>query len=143
VSIKTLLISFLLDVGCFFFNYKLKYKKIFEIVVIAEFVFLLVYVYKIIWFYHFKSDYNFEDLQYLYPLSAINITGYENLDPWWVYPLQVLNLFELAYWLILAYLLSKELKVKFDRGISIVGSSYGVALTIWVMGVMFFTLNMS
>jgi len=141
--LKTAVIAAILDAGCFFFSKEIKYKKLFNIVVKAEFVFLLVIVFKTAWFYVFQQDYTLEDLQYFYPLSALNIIGYEGLQPWFVYPLQVLNLFELAYWVILAYLLGKELKVSTDKGMSIVASSYGVGLLIWVVAVMFLTLNMS
>jgi len=104
---------------------------------------LLVIIFKTAWFYFFQTDYNLEDLQYFYPLSALNIVGYEGLQPWFIYPVQVFNLFELAYWVILAYLIDKELNENTVKGMSIVASSYGVSLLIWVVGVMFFTLNMS
>ncbi|WP_335973227.1 hypothetical protein [Gaetbulibacter jejuensis] len=141
--IKISIIAAILDIGCFFFSKEIKYKKLFNIVVKAEFIFLLVIVFKTAWFYFFKTSYTLEDLQFFYPLSAINIIGYEGLQPWFIYPFQVLNLFELAYWFILAYLIGKELNESTDKGMSIVASSYGVSLLIWVVGVMFFTLNMS
>ncbi len=141
--LKISIIAAIIDVGCFFFSKEIKYKKLFTIVVKAEFIFLLVIVFKTAWFYFFQTDYDLEDLQYFYPLSALNIIGYEGLQPWFIYPFQVLNLFELAYWFILAYLIGKELNENTDKGFSIVASSYGVSLLIWVVGVMFFTLNMS
>lgn len=141
--LKISIIAAILDIGCFFFNKEIKYKTLFNIVVKAEFVFLLVVVFKTLWFYVFQQDYTLEDLQYFYPLSALNITGYDNLQPWFVYPLQVLNLFELAYWVILAYLLGKALKTNTDNGLAIVASSYGVGLVIWVVAIMFLTLNMA
>tara|TARA_R110002111_G_scaffold1335_5_gene9147 strand:+ start:532 stop:1062 length:531 start_codon:yes stop_codon:yes gene_type:complete len=91
--LKIIVIAFIIDSGCFFFDKDIKYRKIFNIVVKAEFIFLLVIVFKTLWFYVFQQDYTLEDLQYFYPLSAINITGYQGLQPWFVYPLQVLNLF--------------------------------------------------
>lgn len=141
--LRVSIIAAILDVGCFFFGKEIKYKKLFNIVVKAEFVFLLVIVSKTVWFYFFQTDYDLDDLQYFYPLSALNIIGYEGLQPWFIYPFQVLNLFELAYWFILAYLIGKELNENTDKGFSIVASSYGVSLLIWIVGVMFFTLNMS
>jgi hypothetical protein len=141
--LKISIISAVLDIGCFFFEKEIKYKKLFNIVVKAEFIFLLVIVFKTAWFYFFQTDYNLEDLQYFYPLSALNYTGYEGLQPWFIYPFQVLNLFELAYWFILAFLIGKELNENTDKGFSIVASSYGVSLLIWVVGVMFLTLYMS
>lgn len=140
--IKTSIIAAILDVGCFFFNKEIKYKKLLNIVIKEEFIFLLVIVFKTAWFYFFQTNYNLEDLQYFYPLSALNIIGYEGLQPWFIYPFQVLNIFELVYWFILAYLIGKELNENTDKGFSIVASSYGVSLLIWVVGVMFFTLNM-
>ena len=107
--IKISIIAAILDIGCFFFSKEIRYKKLFNIVVKAEFIFLLVIVFKTAWFYFFETDYNLEDLQYFYPLSALNIVGYDGLQPWFIYPFQVLNLFELAYWFILAYLIGKEL----------------------------------
>lgn len=141
--LKTSIIAAILDIGCFFFSKEIKYKRLFNIVVKAEFIFLLVIVFKTAWFYFFKTEYNLEDLQNFYPLSALNIIGYEGLQPWFIYPFQVLNLFELAYWFNLAYLIGKELNENTDKGFSIVASSYGVSLLIWVVGVMFFTLNIS
>lgn len=143
IIIKVSITAAILDAGCFFFDKEIKYKKLFNIVVKAEFIFLLVIIFKTAWFYFFQTDYNLEDLQYFYPLSALNIISYEGLQPWFIYPFQVLNLFELAYWFFLAYLIGKELNENIDKGFSIVASSYGVSLLIWVVGVMFFTLNMS
>lgn len=141
--IKVAVIALIIDLGCFFFNKEIKYKKLFNIVVKAEFIFLLVIVFKTIWFYFFKTDYTFEDLQYSYPLSALSIVGYEGIKSWLIYPFQVLNLFEVAYWFILAYLLGKELGEDKDKSLSIVLSSYGTGLLIWVVGVVFLTLYMS
>ncbi|WP_445908813.1 hypothetical protein [Yeosuana sp.] len=141
--LKISIIAAVLDIGCFFFSTEIKYKKLFNIVVKAEFVFLLVIIFKTAWFYAFQPSFTLEDLQYFYPLSALNIIGYQGIETWFVYPFQVLNLFEVAYWFILAYLIGKEINETTDKGFSIVASSYGVGLLIWVVGVMFLTLNMS
>jgi hypothetical protein len=141
--IKTSIIAAILDIGCFFFSEEIKYKKLFNIVVNAEFVFLLVIIFKTAWFYAFQPNFTLENLQYFYPLSALNIIGYQDLESWFIYPFQVLNLFEVAYWFILAYLIGKEINDTTDKGFSIVASSYGVGLLIWVIVVMFLTLNMN
>lgn len=148
--LKITLISSVLYVGTFFYSKtKITFKQLFSVVVKAEFVFLGVGVLKIIWFYFFQTNYTLEDLQYFYPLSALNIVGYKGLEAWFVYPFQVLNLFELAYWLILAYFIgklaftTKDKGKPMDLGLKIVASSYGSALLLWVVVVMFFTLNYS
>ena len=147
---KIFLISSVLYIGTFFYSKaKVTFKQLLNAVIKAEFVFLGVGVLKIIWFYFFQTNYTLEDLQYFYPLSALNIVGYKGLESWFIYPLQVLNLFELAYWLLLAYFIGKLAFTEKDKGkpmdlgFKIVASSYGSALLLWVVVVMFFTLNYS
>lgn len=148
--IKTTIISSVLYTGSFFYSKsKVTFKQLLNAVIKAEFVFLLVGIAKIIWFYFFQTNYTLEDLQYFYPLSALNIVGYKGLEAWFIYPLQVLNLFELAYWLLLSYFVGKLAFTEKDKGkpmdlgFKIVASSYGSALLLWVVVVMFFTLNYS
>lgn len=148
--IKIILIASIFYVGTFFYSKsKITFKQLFNIVVNAEFVFVGVGVFKIVWFYFFQTSYTLEDVQYFYPLSALNIVGYKDLEVWFIYPLQVLNLFELTYWLLLSYFLGKlaftenDKDKPMDLGFKIVASSYGSALLLWVVVVMFFTLNYS
>lgn len=148
--IKISIIASILYIGTFFYSKaKVTFKQLFNAVVKAEFVFSGVGVLKIVWFYFFETSYTLEDLQYFYPLSALNIVGYKGLDAWFIYPLQVLNLFELAYWLLLAYFIGKLAFTEKDKGkpmdlgFKIVATSYGSALLLWVVVVMFFTLNYS
>ena len=138
--IKISLISGVLYMGIFLFNKKLTYKKIFSIVTKAEFIFMIVGFIKLFWFV-FQDGYVLEDVQYFYPLSALGLIGHEGLSPWYIYPFQMLNLFELAYWIVLAYFIGKAIKSTTDYGLKIVASSYGSAMLIWVATIMFFTLN--
>jgi hypothetical protein len=142
--IKTSLIASVLYIGTFFFSkVTVSFKQLWTIVISAEFVFLLVPLFKIAWFYFFQTNYKLEDIQYFYPLSALNIVGYKGLEAWFIYPFQTLNLFELAYWLILAYYIGKATQSNMDSGLKIVAYSYGPALLLWVITIMFITLNYS
>ncbi|WP_175460257.1 hypothetical protein [Flavobacterium frigoris] len=144
ILIKLVLISSILNISMFMFSEKkIKFKQLFHIIIKAEFIFLLVPIFKIIWFYFFKTNYTLEDIQFFYPLSALSIVGYKGLEPWLIYPFQVINLFELAYWLLLAYFIGKITETNMDHGLKIVSSSYGSALLLWVVVIMFFTLNYS
>jgi hypothetical protein len=144
ILIKTSLIASTLYLGTFFFSkIQVTFKQLWGFVITVEFVFLLVPVFKIIWFYYFQTHYNLEDIQYFFPLSALNIVGYKGLEPWFIYPFQTLNLFELAYWLILAHYIGKATQTNMDNGLKIVACSYGPALLLWVVTIMFFTLNFS
>lgn len=141
--IKIYIVAAVLDLGCFFFDREIKYSRLFNLVVRAEFIFLLVIILKIVWFYVFQQDYSLEDLQYFYPLSVLSIIGYSEIETWFIYPLQTLNLFEMLYWVVLAYLIGKAVKISTSKSLAVVASSYGVALVIWVVTIMFLTLNMS
>jgi hypothetical protein len=148
--IKTTLIASVLYVGTFFYSkVKVTFKQLWNVAVKAEFVFLLVGVAKIIWFYFFQTNYTLEDLQFFYPLSALNIVGYKGLESYFIYPFQVLNLFELAYVLLLGYYVGKlaytpkNKGLPMEFGLKIVMSSYVPALFLWVAIVMFFTLSYS
>lgn len=141
---KITIISATIDAGLFFFNEKVKFTKIWNIVVKAEYIFLLVIVVKTIWFLILDSNYDIYDLETFYPFSAINIIGHRNIDSWFIYPLQLLNLFELAYWIVLGYLLNKEISHKNnDQGLKIIAYSYGLSLFLWTGMIMFFYLNIN
>jgi hypothetical protein len=151
--IKTILVSSIIYIGAFFYSkVKVTFKQLWYIVVKSEFVFLLVGFAKIIWFCFFQINFTLEDIQNFYPLSALNIVGYRGLDAWFIYPLQTLNLFEFIYWFLLSFYIGKitsptksleQNKYPIDFGLKIVASSYGSALLLWVVVVMFFTLNYS
>lgn len=139
--IKTSIIASIIYIGLFFSNKDLKFNIILDFVLKAEFIFLLVPIFKMIWFYFIQSHYTLDDLQNFYPLSALNITGYKGLDVWFIYPLQILNLFELLYIIYLGFEIGKLTQTNTDHGLKIVAFSYVPSLLLWVVMVMFFTLN--
>ncbi|MFD0863640.1 hypothetical protein ACFQ1M_15595 [Sungkyunkwania multivorans] len=142
--IKTHVIAAILNIGAFFFEKRISYKKLWGIVLRAEIVFIVVALIKTFWMLFFFDDYTLKDVQVFYPLSMLSIIGAEGIEPYFLYPLQVINAFEIIYWIVLALLLDKALKEeKGNTGIKIVLTSYTPALLIWVVAVMFFALNMS
>lgn len=144
IYIKTIIVTSVIYIGTFFYSKtQLKFKSLWHLVVKSECVFLVVGVLKLVWFYFFQTNYTLEDIQYFYPLSALNIIGYKGLESWLIYPLQTLNVFELAYIIILSYQLGTLTLTNPDTGLKIVASSYIPALLLWVTIIMFFTLNFS
>jgi hypothetical protein len=144
ILVKTLIVSSTIYTAVFFFNKeKITFKTILNIILKAEFIFLLVPVIKTLWFYFFQINYTLEDLQYFFPFSTLNIIGHEGLEPWLIYPLQILNLFELAYIIYLSYQIGKLTKTNADNGFKIMMYSYAPTMLLWVCVVMFLTLSMS
>ncbi len=145
VLIRTSLVAICLSIGMFFYNmeHPFKFKQFFRIAIIGEFVLVLVGYFKLGYFYFIKTDYTLQDLQQYYPLSYINFLDLEKIQPWLAYPLQTINLFEIAYFFVLVYGLWKLLKNNYTKSLEIVAISYGSGLLIWLGLVMFLTLNMS
>ncbi|WP_125717761.1 hypothetical protein [Flavobacterium ustbae] len=143
IFIKISIITVTLHVCLLLSARNLKFSKIWNIVLNAEFLFLFVFIFKIIWFLFFQSTYTLSDVQNFYPLSALNIVGYNNLEPWYIYPLQTLNLFEFAYIIYIGFQIGQITNTNTDYGLKIVAISYVPTLLLWIVTVMFFTLNYS
>jgi ABC-type transport system involved in cytochrome bd biosynthesis fused ATPase/permease subunit len=77
------------------------------------------------------------------PLSLLNIFDYTTLNKILIYPFQLLNVFEIIYWIALAYGISKLINNNFDKAFKIVLSSYIPALIVWVVFVMFLTITLN
>lgn len=141
--LKIALIAKILDAGIFFIDKELSYGKLFSLVLRAEFIFLGIPIAKFLWFYFIQTNFELFDLQTFYPLSLLNFADINKLEQWFIYPLQILNLFEIIYWLVLAYGIKKMLKIPYYQAFNSVMLSYGICLFIWIVAVMFFYLNMS
>lgn len=99
---KFTVLGFVLWMGCFLFGYRVTFSQCWGIVLIAELVFLIPELIKIIWFLFIQSDPNFYDIQAFYPFSLMNLVDYHELDKRFAYPFKALNLFEPLYWFVLA-----------------------------------------
>jgi hypothetical protein len=83
------------------------------------------------------------DIQTFYPLSLLNLLEVKDIPQWLLYPLQVINIFEVLYWLILAYGLSLVAKERLPKMLWLVAFSYGIGLFVWVVFITFITINLS
>lgn len=124
---------------------KIKFRDILQVVLIAEFVFIIAGFYKFFNFYLVDTDYTLENLQTYYPLSLINFKEAISTEKWLAYPLQLVNLFELAYWSILAWGIWElaDQKISFPKSFGVVALTYGVGLLFWLGIVCFLILSVS
>jgi len=138
-----------LYIGIFFTNLKIEFGKLFKTALLADFIYLLSAFVKLVILIFFKEVSTLEDLQFT-PLSVMELLDSEHVDPLFIYPLSLLNVFELGYFLLLAWLLvgvindaNEEKTVTFGKSLKLVTTSYGSGLLLWVVLVMFITLNLS
>jgi len=147
--IRVAFTSLCLYIGIFFVEIDLKFSKLFKIALLSEFVFFLSGFAKLIVFIFFKEVSTLNDLQFT-PFSLLNIFDKNAIDPLFVHPLGMLNIFNLVYFLVLASMLKdlinegKETQIqKYGGALKMVFSSYGSGLLLWVVLVMFLTLNLN
>lgn len=129
--------------GSILFGYKSSFKQIFQVVIVAEFVWLIPSFLMIIWFGFIDTNYTFVDVQYFQPLSLLNIFDVGSLDSWLVFPLKSLNLFEITYMVVLALGLRKVLKKDFNSSLSFTVPVYGSGLITWIIFITFLSINLS
>lgn len=139
--LKVSLVTLCIYVGILLLNIKsLSWSKVFGAVVVADMIFLIPAIMKMVWF-TFQADYTLEDVQYFLPGSMLNIFEPKLLKQWLIYPIQSVNIWELLFFIALAFGLKKYLDGDFSRSMGLVVSTYGVGLVVWIVFVTFLTLN--
>lgn len=129
-------------IGSFIGNLNIRFKELFKVALLADFVFVLAGITKLLMLIFVKEVSTLEDIQFQ-PLSLLELFGKGAVDPILVYPYSLISVFELLYWLALAWLLSGVVNKSFGRSLKTVAVSYGSGLLLWVLFVMFITLNLS
>ncbi len=141
--IKFTLVSIVLYTGIFFYNlhYKITFGTIFKIVIASELIFIFAGVIKFLWFYLFAGNYDLNDIGFFYPLSLINLFKITEVSKVWIYPLQIVNLFQILYIIALSFGLRKIGHLSESESDKVVLSSYLPALALWIILVMFISID--
>jgi len=141
--IKFSALSVLLYVGVFFsdLHKEITLGKIFKVVIISELVFIVASILKLLWFIFFAGNYTLDDMKFFYPLSLINLFSRAEVAPYWIHPLQVVNLFQLAYMFLLAIGLSRISSLKREAADKVVLATYVPGILVWVALIMFLTID--
>lgn len=121
---------------------KVGFKEIMPAVIKADMVFFVPALIKIVWF-TFQTDYTLTDLQTFLPGSLLNFFEPSEIAPWLAYPLQAINIYELAFWVILAFQLKEYFKNDATSAFQTVALSYGSGFIIWVVFIVFLTINLT
>ncbi len=91
----------------------------------------------------FKDISTISDFQRADYFSAAALINQQDLTAWYIYPLKVLNVVEICFWLLLSWNLSQYTGRSWLANFKFVASSYGVGLLLWVLFIMFLQLNLS
>lgn len=141
--VKFCLIAVCFSIVALLIGLNLEFTYLFYCATVSELVLVFPSIVKLLWFLFFQTNYTLEDIKYFSPFSVVSFFDFKDLDPLLIYPLRLLNGFEVLYWLSLAFLLKNSLKKDLLGSLSFVASSYGIALLVWVVIVTFISLSLS
>ena len=122
--------------GIFIFNEELSTFSVFRICLKAEFIFLIPPIIQLVWF-GFNSNHSIHQISSFPSFSLRDLFDNSTLDKRLAYPLGILNIFEVAYILTIAYSIAVELNSTFTYSLRLVAFSYGLAILLWVMVVVY------
>ena len=138
--IKLFLIALILYTALYLSEHPIQFNKIFNVVLIAEFIFFIPAIAKILWFHYQYPAGTLTDWHKVYIFSALSLFEFAPAD--WSYALQTLNAFEVGYWFLLAFGIYKVSGMNYDQCLRIVVLAYLPTLFISVATVTFFILMM-
>lgn len=75
--------------------------------------------------------------------TSLLFLGGNNIEQWIKIPLSAINIFEIAYWLVMSRLVSLKIGSTFGRSFKFVMSSYGVGFLFYIALMMFLTLYLN
>lgn len=117
-----------------------KFSQFWKIFICAEWSCVAFVAVKFCWFAFFNTDYSYYDLIDYSPLSLYNLVGNSNLDSWLVYPMKMLNLFELAYLIVAVVACKKILQISNTDSLFYIGLSYIIPLFVFIIFIMYLNL---
>lgn len=121
----------------------IRFKDTWRVVLMAQWSTIIALFVKVFWFGFYHTQFTLEELQSFSPLSLINLFDRKKLDVWLVYPIQLINVFELAYCIVLIIGIRKLLQRTWLKSIEMIFLSYGLTMIVWVVVIMFVSLNFS
>jgi hypothetical protein len=127
ILIKVVVLTLIIFIAIIFLEIDISFNTILK--VIAALV-------KVIGLMYFHDINTLEDLAVYTPLSLYSILG-DTFGKYFVYPLKVINVFELLYIAILSYALSIVLDIDYFKSVRAILLTYGVALLLWIVLLMF------
>ena len=141
VGLQALLISICLGTGAILLDYKVRFGALFGMVVkalaifaVGRVLFMLVAL--------FTEVRNLDDLLQADVFSLLGWIGKDGIPDWLLYPLSVVNVFEVLFWLLLAGGMGYLLQRRWLRMIGFVAATYGIGLLLWMLFIVFLQLNL-
>ncbi len=139
--IKCWLIALILYAGLFFANLHtgVKLARLFKVAVFSESILVIAGLVKVV--VVSAGDFTYNEFAVFYPLSALTLFDPSEINSLLIYPLQLVNLFELLYCFLLVFFFQNETELAWGDSAKVVLTSYLFALVFWLVLILFLTLN--
>jgi hypothetical protein len=140
--LKVSFVAVCIDIGMLFTKGEgIQFRKLFRAALVSEFIFVTALYIKTGWLTLVADVRTLYDIQKFYPFSLRTV--FPDAPDWLAYPLLTANLFELAYIASVAACISVIMNQKFGRSLVLTFFSYGTGLLLWMMLIVFLSINLS
>lgn len=139
--LKIFLPAICIFAGAMLVGHEIEFRNIFKICLFAELVFAASAIITFALHLLFINASTFDDLSKADYFSLHALFRSASTPVYMVYPLQVINVFEVIYWLLLAAGLQIFLGKSFGKMFSFVMMTYGIGLLCWIVFVEFMVVT--
>lgn len=146
-ALRFFIIAIFVAVVLFLINIKHPFTGIVKAVILAEYLYIIKQLIKLIWFGIYRTDYTFKDF---YDFNWDSVSGWadiSNLPLYFRVPINSINLFTLLYLFVLAFFLKKELgkknTISYIKSLNISLKAYGSGLILWIVIVLFVLVGLN
>jgi len=130
---KFTVIAFLFWLGAFMIGYKVPYRELWQFALVAELVFLLPELIRLLVFLAPDSGATFLEIDEYRAFSILQLIGSDNIGPQYHYALATLNIFEVIYGVFWVYGFHMISRRTLKESILVTLVSYYLPLTIWLI----------
>ena len=142
IVLKATIVALCLNCGMMMINYPIHFGSLLKLVLRSSIVFLIGKL-ALTCILLFSTIQTFDDLVATNKFAITGFIDKANIPTWLMYPLSTLNVFELAFWLLLTAGISSLLEKSFKVSLGFVAMTYGLGLLIWMTFIVFLQLNLS
>lgn len=140
--IRAIYTAICIYVGCLLRNQTIKFRYVFKVSIVADLVYVFALLNKLIILGRYREIKTLNDFNYQ-PLSILELFKDVSIDQYLLYPLSLLNLYELFYWTVLTVFISASIRSSKKEALKTIIYSYGVGMIIWVSIVVYISINIT
>lgn len=131
--LRFIAIASFVSVVLFFYNVRYSFIRIVSITILAEYIYIIKQLFRLLWFGLIKDDYTLKEF---YNFNWDSIAAYVDISELEIYfriPVNTVNLFTIFYVFVLAYFLCKQQKIKYLVSLKITAQAFSIGLFLWIL----------